>query len=161
MSTVRQLLQESTVADVGPVPAPQLPGAATLQQVLQVMARARRGALVVVDESRPIGVFTERDVLRRIDPSLFGSATERNRVAIRDLMSSPVVTIRRRAALREAVDLMNQGGHRHLVVTGKEGNLLGLLTTNDIIHFVTDHFPEDTVNVPPHLHQRYAKPAGE
>ncbi len=143
------------------MPAPRLPGEATLQQVIQVMARARRGALVVVDGDQPVGVFTERDVLRRLDASLFESAAARNRVAIRDLMSSPVVTIRRRAALLEAVELMNQGGHRHLAVVGKDGGLLGLLTTNDIIHFVTDHFPEDTVNVPPHLHQSYSKAAGE
>ena len=161
MSTVEQLLHESTVADVGPVPAPRLAADATLNQAVQVMARARRGAVVVVDGDVPRGIFTERDVLYRLQPSQFTSAEERNRTPLGEVMSQPVATIRRGARLIDAVSLMNDKRHRHLVVVDKSGGLLGLLTTSDVIHYLTDHFPEDVVNLPPHLHQKYAKPAGE
>ena len=50
--------------------------------------------------------------------------------------------------------------YRHLVVIDRAGQLRGLLTTSDIIQFLTDQFPEDTVNLPPRLHQQYRSPEG-
>jgi len=50
--------------------------------------------------------------------------------------------------------------HRHLVVVDRDGDLKGLLTTNDIVQFLTDQFPEETINLPPRLHQKYETPEG-
>lgn len=160
MTSLKELLRESTVADVGPVPAPRLAADATLNQAIQTIARVRRGALVVVNGTRPAGIFTERDVLYRLRPEHFTSAEERNRTLLGEVMSSPVVTIQRKQNLVEAVGQMDALQHRHLVVVDRHGDLLGLLTSTDIIHYLTDHFPEDIVNLPPHLHQRYLRPDG-
>ena len=46
------------------------------------------------------------------------------------------------------------------VVVDRAGQLRGLLTTSDIIQFLTDQFPEDTVNLPPRLRQQYRSPGG-
>ena len=125
-----------------------------------MMARARRGAVVIVDGMKPVGIFTERDVLNRLTPDQMTSAEERARTRLRDVMTHPVTQVRRRVSLREAVTLMSEKGHRHLVVVNKRGELLGLLTSSDIIHYLTDHFPEDILNLPPHLHQTYPKRSG-
>ena len=42
----------------------------------------------------------------------------------------------------------------------REGDLKGLLTSNDLIQYLTDQFPEETVNLPPRLRQRYRSPEG-
>lgn len=160
MNLIRDLIRESRVLDLGPLPAPRLESGATLHQALQLLSRGRRGAVVVVDKLQPAGIFTERDVLSRLRGSLLVSRKDRKRTPLRSVMSSPVVACRRQTPLIEAIETMSRLAHRHLVVTDRHGDLRGLLTTNDLIQFLTDQFPEDTVNLPPHLHQKYGHAEG-
>ena len=160
MHTVHDLIQKNRVLDLGPLPAPRLAPNATVQQALQFLVRGRRGAIVVLDGSKPVGIFTERDVVYRIPSGLFSSREKKATTSLREVMSEPPVTIRRQARLVEAIETMDRLQHRHLVVVDTQGNLKGLLTTSDIIQFLTDQFPEDTVNLPPRLHQQYRTTEG-
>ena len=87
-------------------------------------------------------------------------ATLQRHNALSDIMSRPPLTVRRQASLAEAIELMVQHQHRHLVVVDERGDLKGLLTSNDLIQFVTDQFPEETVNLPPRLRQEYKSSEG-
>ncbi len=160
MSAVRELISETRVLDLGLLPAPRLAANSTVHQALQFLVRGRRGAIVIVDGTRPVGIFTERDVVYRLQGGLFSSRQERSRVQIREVMSKPPATVRRQASLQEAIETMSQGKYRHLVVVDGNGDLKGLLTTNDIVQFLTDQFPEDAINLPPRLHQKYTTPEG-
>ena len=160
MSAVRELISETRVMDLGLLPAPRLAANSTVHQALQFLVRGRRGAIVVVDGTRPIGIFTERDVVYRLQGGLFSSREERTRVPIRDVMSQPPATVRRQASLQEAIEKMAHGKYRHLVIVDGSGDLKGLLTTNDIVQFLTDQFPEDAINLPPRLRQQYTSPEG-
>ena len=77
-----------------------------------------------------------------------------------EVMSRPPVTIERNASLRSAIETMVEHGYRHLVVVDRAGELKGLLTSNDLVQYLTDQFPEETVNLPPRLHQQYRTPEG-
>ncbi len=55
---------------------------------------------------------------------------------------------------------MVEHGYRHLVVVDRDGELKGLLTSNDLVQYLTDQFPEETVNLPPRLRQQYLSPEG-
>jgi CBS domain-containing protein len=160
MATLRQVLAESRVLDLGPLPAPRLPPQATLEQALPFLARGRRGAIVVVDGQTPLGIFTERDVIARLPAGLLTSRDERARTALSEVMSQPVVAARRQETLAGAIGRMVQHGMRHLVIVDRHGDLRGLLTTSDVVQFLTDRFPEDTVNLPPRLHQQYGSREG-
>ncbi len=160
MSAVREVLHQNTVLDLGPLPAPRLQQNATVGQALQFLVRGRRGAIVVVDDLRPVGVFTERDVVKNLIDGPLGTSEEGKRTPLSEAMSQPPVTIRRQASLAEAVTTMVTRQYRHLVVVDRAGLLRGLLTSRDIIQFLTDHFPEDTVNLPPRLRQQYRSPGG-
>ncbi len=155
MSTVRELIEESRVLDLGPLPAPRLAPNVTVHQAMQFLGRGRRGALVVVDGMRPVGIFTERDLVYRLPDGLLTSEAARRRTALREVMSTPVATIRRKASLREAIEAMDRGGYRHLVVVDGDERLQGLLTSSDLVQFLTDQFPEDAINLPPRLRQQY------
>ncbi len=155
MNAVRDLIRRSRVLDLGPLPAPRLEPNVTVQQALQFLVRGRRGAIVIVDGLRPIGVFTERDVLYRLPEGLFASREGRSKTPVREIMSTPPVTVKRQTTLAEALETMDRLQHRHLVVVDGQGELKGMLTTNDIVQFLTDQFPEDTVNLPPRLRQQY------
>jgi CBS domain-containing protein len=111
--------------------------------------------VVVVDTRlEPLGIFTERDVLRRCESEAFGPEARR-RTPIQEAMSRPPLTIRRQATLLDAIVAMDERRHRHLVVVDRHGLLRGLLTTNDIVQFLADRFPEGVLNLPPRLHQQY------
>ena len=155
MRGVAELLSESRIIDLGPLPAPRLGSDARVQQAVQTLSKARRGAVVAVRDEIPVGILTERDVVNRL-----AGETEHRMRAFEDVMTKPPVTLSRRAALTEAIQLMNDRRHRHLVLVDREGRLKGLLNTNDIVQFITDQFPEDTVNLPPRLHQQYAREEG-
>ena len=99
-------------------------------------------------------------MLYRLPSGLFAARKERARTPLRDVMSQPPVTVRRQATIREAIEVMVGKQYRHLIVVDGKGELKGLLTTNDLVQFLTDQFPEDTVNLPPRLHQQYRSPEG-
>ena len=128
-----------------------------MHQALQFLVRGRRGAIVAVDGLRPVGIFTERDVLHRLPA---GQPGGQDTTPLSDVMSQPPVTIQRKASLRDAIATMVEHGCRHLVVVDRSGDLKGLLTSNDLVQYLTDQFPEETVNLPPHLHQQYRNPEG-
>ena len=106
MNAIDDLLRQSRVLDLGPLPAPQLAPDATVDQALQLLVRGRRGAVVAVEGDQPVGIFTERDVLYRLSGGLLTSRKERNLAALRDVMSKPAVCIGRRESLLEAIETM-------------------------------------------------------
>lgn len=88
------------------------------------------GGIVVMEGDHMVGVFTERDILRRVvaerrDPA----ATQ-----LRDVMTTPVIYCPPDAKLDELTALMTEERIRHLPVMD-EGKLCGIITTGDILAF--------------------------
>lgn len=88
------------------------------------------GAVVVAEGETPVGVFTERDVTRRVlvDPDLL----ER---PVREVMSSPVVTTEPDAEIVFVFETMNERKIRRLPVV-EGGRLVGILTERDLLRWV-------------------------
>jgi len=86
------------------------------------------GSLIVIEDGRPSGIVTERDVVTKV------AAEERapRDVRVRDIMSAPVVAIHPDEEVLEAARLMSSRKIRRLAVV-KEGALVGILTENDIL----------------------------
>ncbi len=100
-----------------------------------LMTNLRIGALVITDKGK-IGIFTERDLLRRVvaqrrDPA---SAT------LRDVMTSPVVTCRPETSLFECLAVLERKNVRHLPIVDDTG-VCGLITNRDIAAFIKAHGP--------------------
>lgn len=107
-----------------------------------VRAAARRmavndvGTLVVVDEAdatQTVGILTDRDIAVRcvaghLDPDV---------AVVGDVMTQPVETIDQSAPLEEALSRMAAFGHRRLIVTGEQGALVGLLSLDDALEYLT------------------------
>ena len=100
--------------------------ARTLEDSLEVMAANDIGCVVVTEKGAPVGIFTERDVLRRAAQGKV--ALE---LAMSDVMSTPLVTISPTATIWDAMKAMSDDKVRHLpVVDG--GALLGIITQRDL-----------------------------
>jgi CBS domain-containing protein len=96
---------------------------------IQLMLARRVGAVAVVDGSRLAGIFTERDVLSK----LVLSGRDPARVAVGELMTSPVETIGPDTRPEAALTLMSERHIRHLPIVDTQGKLLGMLSVRNLL----------------------------
>jgi CBS domain-containing protein len=124
MSTVRDLLARKGHAVVSVSPESTVLAAAELMN-----ARAIGGLLVMHDDTL-VGIFSERDIMRRV------VALQRDPAAtvVRDVMTTPVVTTTPEAAVTDCRAMMTARRIRHLPVCS-DREVVGLITTGDILAY--------------------------
>ncbi len=94
----------------------------------QMMREKRAGNILVLIDGEPKGILTERDVLNRIAADdLLAS-----KVAVKKIMSSPMISVEADDPLQDAIRLMAKHRIRTLFVTDK-GKPLGLLNMRSIV----------------------------
>lgn len=124
MKNVEQILkaksQHHTVYTINP-------GDSVLD-ALRLLAEKNVGALPVVENDQVVGIVSERDYARKLVLKGRSSAA----TPVRDIMSSPVVTVEPKQNLEYCMNLMTNRHLRHLPVV-HEGKLLGLLSIGDLV----------------------------
>lgn len=134
---------------------PQVASSTTLSEVYHLLGEGSGGAVVVCEAGRPVGIFTERDVLYRTALEEIDPATP-----IRELMTPEPVTLSPEQRVAEGIAAMVQGGFRQIPVVADGGRVVGLLTSRSILRFIADHYPGVVLNLPPRLHQTLTRPEG-
>jgi len=99
-----------------------------VKEVVATMNKFNIGSIIVVQSDRPVGIITERDILKRIVEPCLAPETLR----AREVMSSPVVTIRDTVSIDEAAKIMARKRLKKLLVM-EENKLAGILTYTDIV----------------------------
>ncbi len=94
----------------------------------KAMAKKGVSCAVITQSGSAVGIVTERDLVSKV---LSETVDPRN-VLVRDIMSTPLITITPNAPLTNAAELMAQYRVRRLVVVDQEGTLAGIVTTGDI-----------------------------
>jgi CBS domain-containing protein len=103
---------------------------ATVEQAIRTMLDRRVGAVAVVDESMKIaGIFTERDVLRRV--ALSGRTPAET--PVREVMTTPVEMATLDTTPGQALATMLEYHYRHLPIVDDDGQLLGMLSIRDVL----------------------------
>jgi CBS domain-containing protein len=101
---------------------------ATVQAALEIMASKRVSSLPVMIGSELVGIFSERDYIRRAVPKRIAPWD----VLVKDLMTDKVICVTADQSVRECMELMTGNKFRHLpVVDGKK--LVGMLSISDIL----------------------------
>lgn len=109
--------------------------AATVLEATLLMNEHRTGSVLVMSGGRLVGIFTERDVLRRIVAA--GRSPETTTVA--EVMTGDVICCSPEAAIDEIADVMRIRRIRHVPVIDADGAVAGLVSMGDInAHRVTD-----------------------
>jgi len=111
MAIVRKLLDEKAEAKIYTVPS-----TATVFDALQVMCEGNTGAVLVTEDEKIVGIFTERDYAR--EGEVKGRAAKDTFVS--DVMTRQMVLIKPETTLEECVELMGKYHVRHLPVLEKE-----------------------------------------
>jgi CBS domain-containing protein len=107
-----------------------LPASATVLDAAHVMNERGIGCVLVTEGGAPVGIFTERDVLRRI------VAEQRDPVTtvLRDVMTADVITCSPETSLDQCAAVMTARRIRHLPVVD-DGGLCGVVSSRDVLAF--------------------------
>jgi CBS domain-containing protein len=101
---------------------------ATVLEAARLMNEHRVGALLVTADDRVVGMFTERDVLRRIVAEDRAPA----RTPVAEVMTTEVLCCDPQTSLAEARSVMKNRRIRHLPVVEEGNRLLGLISIGDL-----------------------------
>lgn len=97
------------------------------------MNRNRVGSVLVLDGDKIVGIFTERDVLRRV----VGAGIDPKRTLVSDVMTAGVVTITSETSIDETMVLFTEKRFRHLPVV-EGGRLVGTISIGDVTRWMAD-----------------------
>jgi CBS domain-containing protein len=108
---------------------------ATAEEAIRVMLDRHVGAVAVLDEGQRVaGIFTERDVLRRL---VLGEHDLR-KVLVREIMTTTVEMATRATAASQALATMVERHYRHLPIVDEDGRLLGMLSIRNLLQAQID-----------------------
>ncbi len=143
----RQILG-TRLADLEATLAPVLlPEDATVSRAVEVMRKKRVSAVLVVSRTRPrrlVGIFTERDLVGRA----LGTRGFRAR-KLGQFMTKDPETLTPRDSVAYALNKMAVGRFRHVPVVDGDGMPTGMISARDLIDFICEVCPEETMNLPP------------
>lgn len=139
------ILSLAMVGDLAMRPHARVEADAPMSKVVEEMNGKGRGAVLVEERGALVGIFTERDLLSRVDHR----DPRWSRVAVREVMTPSPTVIGRDDSLAEAVRRLTQRHRRHLPVVDAGGAVLGLISIRDILSYIAGRFPEEMMNLPP------------
>ncbi len=105
----------------------------TIAETVAEMNRHRIGCILVTEGEKLVGIFTERDVLRRV----VGEGVDPKTGRVADVMSANVMTVTPEATVEETMVMFAERRCRHLPVLS-EGKLQGLISIGDISRWMAD-----------------------
>lgn len=116
----------------------------TARECAKAMAKRGVSCAVITQRGRPVGIITERDLVSKV----MAEAIEADKALVRDIMSTPLITISPDALLQDAAALMAEYRVRRLVVVDNAGALVGIVTTGDIARTMAEKqgYREATLN---------------
>jgi len=100
----------------------------SLKSAIKKMSSNNVSCVVVIEEKKPIGILTERDIIY-----MMGIDIDFDTVNLQTVMRSPVIAISEETEIPEAANLMVINGLRRLVVVDGVHNVIGIITQTDII----------------------------
>lgn len=111
---------------------------ALVDDVASLMVTHGVGDAIVVEEGKPVGILTDRDLVARV----MAAGLNGKSVLVRDIMSTPPVTVPQNEEVSTAIALMSHHGIRRLPIIDEAGTLVSILTLDDIIMLSLNGQPE-------------------
>ena len=103
----------------------------TVYKAVSEMAKKNYGAVLVTRGGKLAGIFTERDLLRRV----VAENVDAKKKTLKDVMSTNLKTAKTTDQIADCLRRMSQGRFRHLPIVDEEGNLTGLLSQGDFVAY--------------------------
>ena len=114
-----------------------------LHEAIERMKEDEGGCAIVCEDGRIVGIFTERDLITNV----IGEGVDMND-AVSRWMTTAVETRSFDATIGDAVELMKDKGYRNIPLV-KDGQLSGSISVFDVITYLAESYPKETMNLPP------------
>ncbi len=115
-----------------------------LSEAIEQMKKDEGGCAIVCDGSgQVVGIFTERDLLNKV----IGRDVDM-KSPVGDFMSAAVETLTTDATIGDAVRVMNEKSYRNIPLV-KDGRLIGSISVFDVITYLAESYPKETMNLAP------------
>lgn len=123
MKTIKQILAEKSK------PLTTVALDTTVQKALELMCDRNIGAVIVVDDAKLKGIFTERDCLRKVAVA----GIDPRATLVRDIMTTKVHYATLEMEVSQGLVLMTERFLRHLPVLDSKHNILGIVSIGDLV----------------------------
>lgn len=141
--------------------APETP----IRDVMRLLGEKNRGAALVCENEKLLGIFTERDALRLMaevarNAASFGAGVDTGADTLDDPWSAPIssvmtanpVCLSSSESVASAITKMATGGYRRLPVIDDHGKPLSVVKVSSILNYLVEHFPKVIYTLPPAPH---------
>ena len=126
-----------SIADVMNKSVISVDSAMTVNETAKMMEDAKVGAVIIMENNTPVGIVTDRDFAVKIAAHAYQITTP-----IKQIMSSPLISINSDETIRTAADLMHARGIRKLPVIDDD-KVVGIITSTDIVNLLAVCVEED------------------
>ena len=106
----------------------------SVEDVVALMIEERAGAVVVVEKQCPDGIFTARDLLKRVA----GKQLDMTSTPVSSVMTSPVKVVNEATSGKEALAIMVSNKFHHLVLVNDSCHVLGMVSTTRLLHNIVE-----------------------
>jgi CBS domain-containing protein len=104
----------------------------TVKEAAKLMGEKNIGSTIVVQERKPIGILTDRDILLRV----MNRGLDPEKTSVDEVMTKQIVTLREDTGLFEALQKVKGKGIRRFPIVDSNGNLQGIMTLDDIFYLL-------------------------
>lgn len=112
-----------------PLPLQTALPTATIKEITEQMKNHQRGAIVIVDtKNQPLGIITERDIVRRV----VAEGRDPQQIRALDVMSHPIISVDPEVSIYDAALVMSKYRIRRLPIV-RDNTLYGIVTATDLV----------------------------
>lgn len=110
--------------DVTPVPIE-----VSITEAAKIMSRKLIGSVLAVKDGEPVGMLTERDILRKV----VAKGRDPRTTSVYEIMSSPLITTHKDTLLLDALAIFRKRYIRRLLITDDDGKITGIITHRNVV----------------------------
>jgi CBS domain-containing protein len=138
-----------------PHAAVTIPASTPIREAIDLMLERRIGAVLVIRDGRAVGIFTERDVLRRVATTGIDQG-----LPVGDVMTEEPEALGLDDGIAFALNRMIVGGYRHIPIVDDDGAPLAVLSVREVVAFIVSMLPSRVLNLPPEPRHEVRTPDG-
>lgn len=103
----------------------------SIMETIKIMIKENTGCVIVLINGKPKGIFTERDVLKRVAIK----HVDARKTPIREVMTADFVTAVHSALIGEVLAEMNKRGFRNMPIRADRGDLVGIVSMGNVLQY--------------------------
>lgn len=138
-------LANTTLSEVVSQPPLIVRESTTLAETVRMMQRERRACVLIVEQGRLVGIFTERDILMKVA----GQSFDLERTPIADCMTRDPLTLPAEANVAFALSKMVLEGFRHIPLVDEAGKPTAVVSMRNLIEYLGEVYSRELLTIPP------------